>query len=336
MSNVRKRFAMLSGLALLIVAPSVLTADCGLIRKGAKNPTPRGCAECHVDITRQWMSSAHAIAWTNPDFSAEVRLQTTKECLPCHAPEPVLEKSATEPVALREERHEDGVDCVTCHRMGDAYAGPYRGWGPHKTTQVRQMACSHFCGTCHDFEMREYETLYLPVARSRGEVKQCPDCHMPARRTRLTQGHVLSLAHPKRMVHDHSFPAWSDEVIRGAIEVTEGPAYEQEEQEHTVEFTLTNRGAGHRIPPGGHGHEEVRIIVELMDRTGNVVGEVERSLFGSRAMGLAPQRPTPFSFDVEIADDSKPVRVRLLMESVNRDRSRRRPLLDRQWKLLSE
>jgi nitrate/TMAO reductase-like tetraheme cytochrome c subunit len=326
---------MLSILALFGVSGAVLMAGCRLVQTGVKDTTPRGCAECHVDIARQWETSAHAIAWTNPEFGSETRMQTTKECLPCHAPEPVLEKSVNAPVALREERREDGVDCVTCHRLGDAYAGPYKGWGPHEMTQTAWMTCSHFCGTCHSYEIREYETLYLPVARSRGEVKQCAECHMPARRARLTQGHILSLAHPKRVVRDHSFPAWTEEVIRGAIEVTDAPTFAREDREYTVKFTLTNRGAGHRIPPGGHGHEEVRIVIELIDQAGNVVGAKEHSLFGSRAMGLAPERPTPFSFRVEITEGSNPVRTRLLIESVKRDRSVRRPLLDRQWELSS-
>jgi len=191
-------------------------------------------------------------------------------------------------------------------------------------------------------EFQEYNDLYAETVESESgqseatttksgkTLKACAECHMPARRARLTQGHILSLAHPKRIVRDHSFPAWTIQTLCGAVEVLELDAHREAGGQFAVDFTLVNRGAGHRIPTGKFGNREVLLLVELLDRQGNVLGNSERSLISNRAEGLAPEELTPFSMTVEVPETAEPAEVRLVVERVNRDRSIRHTFAERQ------
>lgn len=155
---------------------------------------------------------------------------------------------------------------------------------------------------------------------------------MPARSARLTQGHLLSFAHPRRTVRDHSFPLWTSEVTRDAVRIGDPHFTRLAANEWEVSFTLTNRGAGHRIPTGHQfGHRELSIVVELLGQDGSVIGEQEQSLFAAGGDGLVPGRASPFFMIVEIPGRSRPARARLLVERVDQNRSFRYALAAGQW-----
>lgn len=291
-----------------------------------KSIAPAGCAECHQDIVRQWKKSAHAEAWTDPAYVKATDDRTTSRCLPCHAPQPLLELAESEAPKLREHRQSSGVDCHACHATGCGYAGRYDSWGPHGMKQdTTRLPCAKFCGKCHEYEHQEYAALYVPSVAQGTRPKQCVGCHMPARYARLTEGHLLSLAHPKRAVHDHSFPVWTDRVLRGALEISEVEVARQGGKVE-VSFTLTNRGAGHRIPSGKYGYRELKISAELRDAEGNVLATGRASLFGNRQNGLEPGKPTPLKLRAGVPAEANPTEVKVLVERVNEDRSFRQTL----------
>jgi hypothetical protein len=88
-----------------------------------------------------------------------------------------------------------------------------------------------------------------------------------------------------------------------------------------VTVTLTNRGAGHRMPTGEFGHRELRIQVELLDAEGQSLGQGFHSIFAKDEAGLEPGEPTPFTIPVELSSDVPPAKVKLLVERINRDGS---------------
>ena len=94
---------------------------------------------------------------------------------------------------------------------------------------------------------------------------------------RLTQGHLLSLIHPRRAVPDHSFELWDETLTGGSVEIVSMRA-EAVDSRLLVRVTLINRGAGHRIPTGKFGHREVRILAEAEGVDGQAVGQAEESL----------------------------------------------------------
>lgn len=272
------------------------------------------------------------MAWTNPAFAAESSGLTETQCLPCHAPTPLLEQPPKQPLVLRERERGFGVDCVVCHLDGCQYVGPYDSWGPHPMRQeTARLKSAEFCGECHLMEHQEYTALYLPAMEAGHTTpKTCAECHMPACRSRLTQGHVLSLIHPRRTVRDHSFQLWTDRLIQGAVELIDLEVHRKSPEEFKASFTLVNRSAGHRIPTGKFGERELRLQVELLDEGGRVLGSGSRSCFSARTQGLAPEKPTTFSVVVAIPGGQQPAAVRLVVERVNRDRSFRRTFLTAQ------
>ena len=69
--------------------------------------------------------------------------------------------------------------------------------------------------------MKEYTESYRASLEPGQPFKTCANCHMPISCQRLTQGKLLSLIHPPRIVHDHSFNVWTPVVTQGAVEVTQ-------------------------------------------------------------------------------------------------------------------
>ena len=294
----------------------------------ADDRSPQACAECHSDIVKQWQCSAHARAWTNPKLRSVVESNDDSPCLKCHASVPLLEQAADEPAKLRDNCRVLGVDCNTCHALGCDYAGPYDSWGPHGMKQENcRLRSSAFCGTCHEVEFEEYNELYVPSAQS-GTPSGCSDCHMPAYRDRLTQKSLLSLMHPKRIVRDHSFPVWTERVLRDAIRLDRLTAKSEARGEFKVSFQLRNVGAGHRIPTGGFGHRELHVQVELIDSDGLVIAKADQKILPDDEQSLAPGKAIPFVLCLDAAAGRASARIRVLVERVDQDRSLRAVLLD--------
>ncbi|MCY2996392.1 MAG: multiheme c-type cytochrome [Planctomycetota bacterium] len=316
----------------ILLVPALWLTGCRLAEREMADHTPQGCATCHVAIAQQWEESAHASAWTNPQFVERTSQHRRPQCLPCHASAPLLERPPGEPPQLRAEQRESGVDCSVCHQRGCGYAGPYRSHlGPHPAEQdTTRLPCSAFCGICHQQEHQEYAALYVPVANT-GDAKQCVQCHMPTERARLTQAHLLSYVHPKRITHDHTFPVWTARVTAGTVEIGDPTVVWRSPTEVDVRFLLTNRGAGHRIPSGAFGHRTLRIAVELLDRHGQPIGQKEKSLFAGQQDCLAPGRSVPFTLVATVPEREQPLQARLLVERVNRDRSFRFTLAELTW-----
>jgi len=318
---------------LVLLGLSVALPACRLAEREMQDRTPRGCANCHTNIADQWERSAHAIAWSDPAFIRETEERSITDCLPCHASQPLLEQPPGEPAALRDDDRAFGVECRTCHQLGEAYVGPYESrLGPHPVVQDSiRLPCSDFCGICHEMEAEEHATVYLPAAPSG---LSCAQCHMPTYQERLTQGHLLSYIHPKRTVHNHAFPVWSPIVAAGAVEIGQVAAVAAEGRPIEVSFSLTNRGAGHRIPTGAYGYREMRVAVELLDRDGKTVGHAHQAVLPGQVQSLAPGVPTAFTLQVAATSNESPQVVRVLLERVNRDRSFQYTLAEREFPIL--
>lgn len=308
--------------ASLVVGVVLLVAGCRLGQREMEDTTPVGCAECHVDITHQWEHSAHSIAWISPTFFEESGEREAEYCLPCHASQPLLEQSPGSEPRLRDTHRQFGVDCNVCHQMGCGYAGPYKNHiEAHPTEQdTTRLPCADFCGTCHRMELDQYYDQYIPSVDP-GEASSCGGCHMPAYRSRLTQDHLLSYIHPKRIVRDHSFPVWTPTVSGCAVEVASLEATRTSSKRIRVQATLVNRGAGHSIPVGEFGSRELLVAVKILDDAGNVLGISEESVFADDENALRPQVETDFSFEVESPTASIALQAQLTVERVNDDRS---------------
>lgn len=306
---------------------------CLAVGAHAADRSPQGCVKCHADIVSQWQCSAHARAWTAPAVRVVLDSKKGAECLDCHAPTPLLEQDASEPAKLREDCRPLGVDCNACHAVGCAYAGPYDSWGPHEMHQeTHRLRSSAFCGTCHEVEFDEYESLYVPSVEGRSKF-ECAACHMPTYRDRLTQKSVLSVLHPKRIVRDHSFPVLTDGTLNAAIKLDGLVVNRSGKQRFAVQFALTNEGAGHCIPTGRFGDRQVIVRLELLDDAGQVLGQDELAFEGKDDDSLKPGKTAPFTRTVKHAGNAEPSRLRLSIQRVAGEPSTEVTMLSHEQKI---
>ena len=98
-----------------------------------------------------------------------------------------------------------------------------------------------------------------------------------------------------------------------------------------MSFTLTNRGAGHRIPTGDYGYREMRVAVELLDSEGQTVGQAHQAVLPGQDGSLAPAVATEFTVQLAPPPNRTPQVVRVLVERVNGDRSFQYTLAESEW-----
>jgi hypothetical protein len=92
-------------------------------------PSATACGECHPVHYRQWSVSQHAYAQMSPIFNAmsgkiiELTNGTNGDfCIRCHTPVGMnLEEPAFMSNIDRHPTSREGVTCVVCHRVGEAY-----------------------------------------------------------------------------------------------------------------------------------------------------------------------------------------------------------------------
>lgn len=175
--------------ALLLIAG--FTALIVMVSMDRSEPTPQkplqliradDCRECHPQVYEEWKSSWHAMAWLDP-FVREKQMADNfkkKDCIPCHAPRPIFERGfgPEQRVVERASFREDGVDCISCHKLpqgGFASARP-DAEGPCNPVYHPGIRSVALCTPCHNQHNTVDEWSKAPE-ELRGE--NCSECHMP-------------------------------------------------------------------------------------------------------------------------------------------------------------
>ena len=144
------------------------------------------CQECHPLIYKEWEDSHHEFAWLNPEPRRKGLSDNfkNKDCIPCHAPRPMLEVGFGSRPLERESRRDDGVNCLTCHgyQVAVVTANPL-------TPAARNAPCQPvtwepfkemtLCAPCHDQHKVHQNWLQSRFAIKGDGYKDCNDCHMP-------------------------------------------------------------------------------------------------------------------------------------------------------------
>jgi mono/diheme cytochrome c family protein/nitrate/TMAO reductase-like tetraheme cytochrome c subunit len=187
-------------------------------------PSAQECGVCHQQIYREWSVSRHAFAQISPTFLAyqATLVKLTKGtlgdfCERCHTE---VGMTQGEPIiAPNKERSKvamEGITCVTCHRVPEAYgkvtgrlplepgdiAAPI--YGPRKGDELKRIFDSHkdnppithkearlleqvsqpgFCARCHDVRLVNgvrFEDLFSEFKQTPAAKKgyTCQSCHM--------------------------------------------------------------------------------------------------------------------------------------------------------------
>ncbi|MFO0759057.1 MAG: multiheme c-type cytochrome [Byssovorax sp.] len=198
------------------------------------------CIACHDDEAREWQSSFHHRANTDPAYVAAFRIEPTPFCRSCHAPEADPRKEPPPKVS------ELGVGCVTCHvtEEGTVLAAEHAGTppvnAPHPIRRSIELAHQGGCAGCHEFRFPRpggddddaffMQTTAREHRRSPAAERACADCHMPVER-----GHR---SHAFASVRD---PAWLKKNLDVKVERASGD---------TLRVTLRQTDPGHDFPTG--------------------------------------------------------------------------------------
>jgi Cytochrome c554 and c-prime len=227
---------------------------------------PEKCGSCHPVQYADWAASGHASSM-GPGVSGQLRELRRREprkaltCYVCHAP--LAEQRPGDP-AYDGTLASKGIVCAACHvrswrhfgpprRDGSLVAAPPDRPGHGGVTRTAAFLAAEFCRECHQFPagglalagkllQDTYEEWRASPAAAAGI--QCQDCHMPDRR------------HRWRGIHD-------PEMVRSAL------AFAVARDGDAVTLSITNAGAGHRLPT----YVTPRLVVsgELLDDDGRVL-----------------------------------------------------------------
>jgi hypothetical protein len=236
-----------------------------------------GCATCHAQIVDEWSASAHAHAWTDERYQAELATkQRPESCHGCHIPTPldlVATNQKPTPRTAALEAHEFGVSCATCHAgPGDSILGPFGApTRAHVSTRHARFAperSNELCIGCHATTIGPV----IGIARdylTRPELAltySCVGCHMDeVTRSIATDANDEPL--PARVARSHRIRGpWDAEFLAQAFDIaarSEGSGADA----RTI-VTVTN-AAGHRIP--GLLDRRFELEFDAVDETGKAL-----------------------------------------------------------------
>jgi hypothetical protein len=266
--------AILAGAILPIVSAVPPAPRAALPRQdAARDPdAAETCGTCHTEIYREWKGRAHANAWTDPLYQRSLAdKEKPQVCHGCHIPGPVLEKLGQKPTT-RKTHLEEGITCVSCHKLGDKIQGPFGAetdaHPSEKNPVFTDKGSVALCSGCHDKKIGPV----LPLAKDYEEAKiaetgeTCVGCHMPAVERHL----AISIATGKP----------TGEARKGRQHTVLGPgdvefcakafALDAERDGKDVVLSVENK-AGHRIP--GLTLRKFAVAVRQLDAKGSELGQ---------------------------------------------------------------
>ncbi len=201
------------------------------------------CRSCHAAVWQEWETSYHAQAWASDDVQAAFRhFGHDRQCESCHAPQSILQRGLAEPVALRAEDRESGVNCLSCHALPDGRVAARRTLAdaPCRPVATPELTGSRLCAPCHVAIHKDWQASHYGA-----EGKTCQDCHMPAVAERSGgRSHVC--------LGSHDAP-----TVRSGARLT----CRQAGRELVVE--VENHATGHNFP--GERHNRI-LLLQVIER----------------------------------------------------------------------
>lgn len=198
------------------------------------------CAACHEEVFREWKDSWHAQAYVDAEVQRLSRGFEDKDCLPCHLPRPILETGLALRPLERDRRHEEGVDCFTCHFAPAAQSmigrGPLGAAARNAPCQPQESAIIGqlgLCAPCHNQHKVHVEWQQTAFSVQGPQFKDCNDCHMPQ-----------VLRANGRTGRSHRYPASHDPAI-----LKSAASFSLEREVAGVLLvSVANTGCGHNFP----------------------------------------------------------------------------------------
>lgn len=235
---------------------------------GPRFAGPSTCLPCHAQVVDEWRASMHSQSFIDPQVRAPDQSDnfTKAECLPCHAPAPVFEQGIAPDtrVLARIERRADGVDCLSCHAIGDGMAAVRAGLSAAcKPVQRAELVTDMACQACHNQHNTHDEWRVSPAAAAG---KDCASCHMtPVQRSGEEAG-------APRTGSSHRFLGGRDkEFAQSGFSLTHAVVGKE------LVVTLHNDFAGHNLPTDSR-NRALDLVVTVFDGKGAVVPKPEQEV----------------------------------------------------------
>ncbi|MEZ6004474.1 MAG: cytochrome c3 family protein [Planctomycetota bacterium] len=193
------------------------------------------CQTCHAQVFAEWEQSWHSQSWIDPDVRVLSNDFANEDCIDCHAPQDMFLNGAGQRALPRSDRRDDGVDCLTCHRLpqtlGGGMAGtidnPAAACQPQTRTELGRV---EFCGSCHNQHNTVDQWRASRFAVQGPDFKDCRDCHMPERPDGSGRNHTMHGGHDM-------------ELIRSALRLDA-----QRLASGEIQVSVENFGVGHSFP----------------------------------------------------------------------------------------
>ena len=258
--------------------------------EGIESLKAASCGECHQQIYREWSTSMHAKAWTDPYYQVDLVFDGNQQiCLNCHIPlqnqqenlvlgfkdkerfKPILEKNPD----FDQELQQEGVTCVVCHLRDGVIIGPYADVeAPHPTRFDPLMTAGiGVCRQCHVVSGKRWDTFFrMPPCGTVSEIRKgqaatidCIGCHMPKinrpaaddGKGRQSSRHLWQGGHDRKTVQ---------KALQADLEIV------KEGKSRKANLSLTNIGADHFLPTGTPDRH-LTILFSLSDPSGKVFKE---------------------------------------------------------------
>jgi nitrate/TMAO reductase-like tetraheme cytochrome c subunit len=257
----------------------------------AASNSAASCGSCHIDVHAEWQDSAHARAFVDPVFQAQLATRAEPEhCVPCHAPGPVLERLGQMPHARKDHR-EEGIHCIACHQSGTDIHGP-NGSATSAHTTVKDAAFTRrgsfgLCRSCHDMKIADV----LPLSREfekAGLLEQdasCIGCHMETT-YRAPAGIRVDPASQTRRGRSHRL------LGPGDAEFCSSAFLLRVEWRGNQRVLIIANGAGHGVP-GLARLRSFLLLATLVDRAGRKLADCSLTISSDDRLLATEERHLP-------------------------------------------
>ncbi|MBM9577879.1 cytochrome C554 and C-prime [Leptospira sp. 201903070] len=274
---------------------------------GLNGLTAKDCGSCHEDHYKDWKISAHANAFTDLQFQAELSKPNSPQwlCLNCHIPLSGQRKEIAthlkdgnvfQPVLVPNKKFDpawekEGISCGTCHLKSDPQGntvliGPTGAKAPHPVEKNREALHTR-CNDCHnqDYILNLSLVCYFKTGDEYKKSihfpkEDCVSCHMPSINRRVV---LPSFQMGKKNSHRHTFIgggvpktfALFDAQWKGyqsGLKIGEPRWVFSEKEGVRLSLTLENTLAGHSVPTGD---PERHLMMEaiLQDKDGKEISK---------------------------------------------------------------
>lgn len=251
------------------------------------------CSSCHSNRYNEWSTSAMILGINDVVFkkfydNAPTMLKT--ECLYCHAPAAVLEKDMNFDLETSKEQ----IPCDFCHTATKLIPGKNFSTYAHEAgfgklgnlkdpeTNVHEgrysefHTISEFCSGCHQYKFNdvidvdntyeEWKNLRFP-----SEAKQCQECHMRPYAIK-DEGKVVvyfrnTFDGPEKVAFGMDADGTAMKLLASGVKL------EAAKELKKILVSITNSGAGHKLPGAAHGLRRLVLEVKGLDKSGKTVFE---------------------------------------------------------------